>query len=133
MKDLEISCLISGKETDGKVAVFEEIVAPGTGPPLHTHRHQTEVFHIMEGLFRFQVDGKQFELGSGDSAVVPEGVVHAFRNIGETPACIHFELIPALEAEESFRRLSEESDAITDVAAFFDEYGMDLKGPPLSE
>ncbi len=131
MKELDIRCLISGEDTDGRVAVFEEVVQPGAGPPLHTHREQIEIFHIIEGQFRFQVDGKEMELAEGDSALVPMGAVHAFRNIGENPARIHFELLPALKSEESFRVICKEADLITDPAAFFDEHGMDLMGPPL--
>ena len=57
---------------------------------------------------------------------MPAGAVHAFRNVGTSPARIHFELILAGESEEAFARLIAEADAIEDVAAFFDCYDMDL-------
>lgn len=132
MPELDIVCLVSGAETDGAVAVFEEIVAPGQGPPLHTHRSQTEIFHIIAGEFVFSVNGERIELAAGGSAVVPKGAVHAFRNIGDEPGRIHFELLPAGRAEQSFQRLVDRENPIVDLPAFFDEYEMDLVGPPIS-
>ena len=129
MEKLDIKCIISGDETDGKMAVFEEIVPPGTGPPRHTHRSQLEVFHIIEGSIRFEVNGKLFERGTGAAAAVPAGAVHAFRNIGTTPAVIHFEMLPAGNSEEAFDRMA--TGEIGDLNAFFEKYGMDLSGPPL--
>ena len=129
MKKLDIKCIVSGEETGGAIAVFEEIVDPGIGPPRHTHREQIEIFHVIEGTIRFEVAGETFDREAGAAAVVPAGAVHAFRNIGETAARIHFELSPALNSEEGFAKLATEE--ITDVESFFDEYGMDLAGPPL--
>ena len=129
MEKLDMKCIVSGNETDGKIAVFEEIVPPGSGPPRHTHRAQLEVFHVIEGGIQFEVNGELFERGTGAAAVVPAGAVHAFRNIGAVPAVIHFEMLPAGDSEEAFRRIA--TGEIGDVEAFFDKYGMDLCGPPL--
>jgi hypothetical protein len=70
-----------------------------------------------------------FERSAGAAAVVPAGAVQAFRNIGETPTEIHFELLPAGDSEEAFALMVR--GEIGDVDAFFDKYGMDLAGPPL--
>ena len=129
LPDLDIKCIVSAAESGGAVAIFEEIVQPGIGPPRHTHREQTEVFHVISGTILFEIDGKQTEVSSGGAAVVPAGTVHAFKNVGDAPATIHFELIPAGKSEESFHRLL--SERIENVGAFFDQYGMDLVGPPL--
>ena len=129
MEKLDIKWIVSGSDTDGAVAVFEEIVPPGGGPPRHTHREQLEIFHVIEGEIRFEVSGEVFERGAGDVAAVPAGAVHAFKNIGDQPARIHFELIPALRSEEFFAQLS--SGTVADPESYFDEYGMDVAGPPL--
>ena len=131
MQKFDIKCLVSGTETDGKIAVFEEIVAPGGGPPRHVHRSQLEVFHILEGTLRFEVNGEPLVLESGGTAVVPAGAVHAFRNDSEQAARIRFELLPAGNSEEGFERLV--AGDIGDIAEFFDQYDMDLSGPPLEE
>jgi len=31
--------------------LLEQQVPPGGGPPLHVHRHETEIFYILEGEF----------------------------------------------------------------------------------
>jgi quercetin dioxygenase-like cupin family protein len=131
MPKLDIKCIVSAADTEGRIAVFEEIVEPGIGPPRHTHRNQLEIFHLLEGNLRFEIDGEIIELEAGAAAVVPVGAVHAFRNIGSKPARIHFELLPARESEEAFDQLVAAGDAIEDIASFFDRYGMDLIGPPL--
>ena len=131
MDELDIKCVVSAVEAGGAVAVFEELVPQGSGPPRHTHREQTEVFHVIEGRIRFEVSGETFEREGGSVALVPAGAVHAFRNVGESPALIRFELIPAGKSEEAFERLTTET--ITDIKSFFDEYGMDLAGPPLGD
>ena len=131
MHKLNIKCIVSGADTDGKIALFEEIVDPGVGPPRHTHRSQLEIFHIIEGTIRFEIDGVISELGAGGAAIVPANTIHAFRNIGDSPARMHFEMVPAGESEEAFARLVAEGNSIEDVAAFFDRYDMDLIGPPL--
>ena len=129
MIEVKIDCLVSGEETGGRIAVFEEIVPPGGGPPRHTHREQLEIFHILEGTLSFEVDGQSFERTAGEVAVVPAGAVHAFQNHGPADSRIHFQMLPALRSEEAFRRLTEKD--FGEVEAFFDDYGMDLCGPPL--
>ena len=131
MESLDIRCIVSGKETGGAVSGFEEFVPPGAGPPLHSHRSQMEIFHIIEGTFRFKVGDEDIELGPGGAAVVPAGAPHAFRNVGTGPGRIHFELLPSKNSEEGFRRIVDDPGSIQDMNAFFEEYGMDLLGPPL--
>ena len=129
MQKLAIRCLVPGTETGGAVSIFEEVVQPGIGPPRHTHREQTEVFHVLSGNVLFEIDGERTEVSAGGAAVVPAGVVHAFKNIGRDPATIHFEMIPSGQSEEAFKRLV--SEEIENPGSFFDRYGMDLVGPPL--
>lgn len=129
MPTLDIKCLISGRETGGSIAVFEETVEPGAGPPRHIHRQQLEIFHVITGTIQFEIDGERSEVAAGGAAVVPAGKIHAFRNSGEKPALIHFELIPAGDSEEAFEKLA--AVEVADMPAFFERYGMDLVGPPL--
>ena len=45
--------LATGNETNGKYAIWEAIVPPGGGPPLHVHSREEEVFYILEGEITF--------------------------------------------------------------------------------
>ena len=59
MKGVTLNVLdlkISSKDTDGDIAVFEQIgFTPMGGPPLHIHPYQDEFFYIIEGDYQFQV------------------------------------------------------------------------------
>ena len=129
MSNLTINCLVSGNDTDGAIAVFEEIVEPGNGPPLHRHPNQHEIFHVIEGTFRFHLDGTEIERGPGAVVFIPKGSAHAFKNIGRENGILHFEMIPALNSEEGFYRLANEK--IEDKASFFSKYGIEPLGPPI--
>lgn len=126
-----IRCNIPAAATNGVLAGFEERTNPGAGPPLHTHRDQTEIFHIIHGRFLFALGDQRIEATTGDTVVVPPGAAHAYKNIGDTEGVLHFEMVPPGNTEEFFERLVNEFNAIEDHAAFFDAYGMDLNGPPL--
>lgn len=127
----DITCLIPSSETGGRVAVFSEIVPPKIGPPLHAHTNQYEIFHIIDGTFLFQKDGEQTTLTAGGSISIPPGSVHSFKNAGDTPGEIHFELLEAGQSEEFFHRLVNELDQIEDIPSFFAEYDIEFHGPPL--
>lgn len=83
---LTMKVLLTGEDTLGAVAAFEDIAAPGVGPPRHIHHLQDETFLFLEGQFDVEIDGVLHHFGSGDMAFVPKGTVHAFRNAGETTA-----------------------------------------------
>jgi mannose-6-phosphate isomerase-like protein (cupin superfamily) len=42
----------------------------------HAHEHEDEMFLILRGRIRIEMDGEVVELGAGDAFVVPKGVRH---------------------------------------------------------
>src|SRR5262245_43649329 len=38
---------VLSEQTGGAYALLEQEVPPGHGPPLHVHRHETEIFYIL--------------------------------------------------------------------------------------
>lgn len=130
MTPFNIKCLISSAQTEGRVAVFEEKVAPHSGPPLHTHENQTEVFHIISGRIQFELEGERFDVGPGGTAVIPAGKTHSFKNPTDQEATIHFELLPAGKSEAFFEKLV--AGEFDDIPVFFEEHGLKLMGPPLN-
>lgn len=127
----DISCILPSSLTGDRMAAFAENVPPQAGPPLHAHRAQIEIFHVISGKFRFACDGKHTELGPGGAIAIPAGSAHAFKNIGNETGRLHFELLEAGKSEEFFHRLVTETDWTENVADFFSEYDIDLLGPPL--
>jgi quercetin dioxygenase-like cupin family protein len=63
---------------DGLSAI--EFQAPsGDSPPLHIHHAEDELFHVLEGEFRFTIGGEERRAGPGDVFLAPKGVPHTFR------------------------------------------------------
>jgi quercetin dioxygenase-like cupin family protein len=128
----DISERISAEQSHGRLAVFSEVTPPRAGPPLHLHREQTEIFHVISGRYRFVVDGQSIEAGPGDCLMVEPGQVHGFINLLDTPSRLNFEIQPAMQIGRFFERLVAGDFDASDMAGFFSDYGMDLSGPPLS-
>src|SRR5271166_3690416 len=78
----EIAVKISSQDTGGAFAVVEGSSPVGGGPPLHKHDVQHEWWHILEGQFLFEVDGREMYAGPGDTVFAPCGSCHAFQNVG---------------------------------------------------
>jgi quercetin dioxygenase-like cupin family protein len=70
----------TAEETDGKIFAFEAFEPPGGGPPLHIHHTEEEYFLVLEGEFTFTIDGTVTRATAGESAFVPRGAVHCFKN-----------------------------------------------------
>jgi quercetin dioxygenase-like cupin family protein len=129
MEKLDIRCLISSQETEGKISVFAEVVAPKSGPPLHTHENQLEIFHVITGHIQFELEGERIDVYPGGTAIIPAGKPHAFINESDEESIIHFELLPSGTSEEFFEKLV--SGGFGDLPGFFEAHGLKLLGPPI--
>jgi quercetin dioxygenase-like cupin family protein len=82
----EIQIHLGAAQTGGKVTLFTDTTPPGGGPPPHYHLNEDEWFYVLEGRVSFLVQGKwQEPVGPGAVAFAPRGVVHSFKNAGDTP------------------------------------------------
>ena len=81
----EVILHLTGAETGGQTTLFTGITPPGGGPPPHYHLNEDEWFLILEGRADFFLDGVWQEMPVGTSLYVPKGVIHTFRNAGDTP------------------------------------------------
>jgi mannose-6-phosphate isomerase-like protein (cupin superfamily) len=78
--------LVTGAETGGSFGIWEEIVEPGCGAPLHIHHAEDEMFHMLEGRIRIWCGGETFEVTPGATTVLPRGIPHRFENMGHSAA-----------------------------------------------
>mgnify|MGYP002664277890 CR=1 FL=1 len=70
---------ISGSDTDGGMAIFEQTsVSQGRGTPLHVHHFQNEVFYVLEGEYLYKAGEDSFTLTAGDSIFLPMKLPHAW-------------------------------------------------------
>ena|SRR5437899_11867333 len=56
--------LAVGEDTNGKYALWEAVVPPGGGPPLHVHSREEEGFYVLEGEIAFS-DRRRAARGRG--------------------------------------------------------------------
>ena len=69
----------SAAEGPDRVCVTEQSMAQGDSPPLHRHRREDEVFHVLEGVMRFRVGETEVVAQAGETLLAPKGVPHTFR------------------------------------------------------
>lgn len=69
--------MASNDNGDG-ISIIEHKMPYGEAPPLHIHRNEDEVFHILRGRMRFEVGGETIIGNAGDVLVAPKGVPHRF-------------------------------------------------------
>lgn len=132
---ITLKILLSGQQTDGNQAIFEDLVEPGIGPGRHIHHHQDETFFFLEGDFIAEIDGKMYEMKPGDVAFIPRGTVHAFKNVGKTPGKLRYIFSPAHTIEEMFREffdsLEKSNLSFARMAEISLKHGQEFVGPPL--
>jgi mannose-6-phosphate isomerase-like protein (cupin superfamily) len=87
-------------ETGGEYVEMEFVLPSGcVPPPPHVHPHQVEEYLVLEGSFDVTVDGHWRTLGPGDSAAVPQGALHTFRNRSGAPVRVRNWHRPAMRFE----------------------------------
>ncbi len=81
---IEVRFLLDEVDTNGRATVFETIVpAGGFVPPPHSHDGFEETIYVLEGGFKFTVDGTPGELCAGEALLVERGAVHGFDHLGD--------------------------------------------------
>ena len=132
---ITLKVLLSGNDTNGNQAVFEDIVELGIGPGRHIHHHQDEIFFFLEGTFIAEVGGQMFDFKPGDVAFIPKGTVHAFKNVGDTTGRLRYIFSPANTIEAMFREFYEalEQGDLTEerMSEISLRHGQEFVGPPL--
>ena len=129
----------AGPDTGGGVTVVEFVNPPGFAPPLHRHRTETEMFHVLEGSATFTCGTDSFTAMAGDFVLLPPGVAHTFvvgpdaplRTLQiTTPA--GFERFAAMVGTPATeRRLPDPAPVDPAALAHAGElHGVDILGPP---
>jgi mannose-6-phosphate isomerase-like protein (cupin superfamily) len=126
------------------ISVIETLAPLGDSPPLHVHRTEDEVFHVLEGELRLRAGDGEVRLGAGEAMLAPKGVPHTYR--AESAGGARWLVVTRRGDFERFvRALSrpaerpelpapqgppsrEQADALESAAR---EHGIELVGPPL--
>jgi quercetin dioxygenase-like cupin family protein len=128
---------------DGAMSVVEFEAPRGFGPPLHRHRHEDEVFVVLDGELAFHHGDDRLVTQAGGVAFLPHGVPHTFQVLSPTArfTCV---IGGAGGASPTFDRMVEALGVPTDtpvlptpvgvdptrVADVCLEHGIEVVGPP---
>jgi quercetin dioxygenase-like cupin family protein len=99
---------ITQSTEDSSGEVFESTVSFDPrmpGPPPHLHPDSEESFEVIEGSFDVFKDGQWTTLCAGETAAVPPGVPHTFRNGADETAKVLIRIRPAGRSEAFFRHM----------------------------
>lgn len=95
-------------ETDRAYVEMEFILPSGcVPPPPHVHPHQVEEYEVLEGSFEVLVGDTWSTLGPGESAAVPQGARHTFRNRSGAGVRVRNRHRPAMRFEEFIERTNQ--------------------------
>ncbi|SVC43236.1 uncharacterized protein METZ01_LOCUS296090 [marine metagenome] len=130
----------SGKDTDGKVAVFEFIEKPHSLPPPFTRHAFIEVFYILDGTLTFQfLNQESFEATPGTVITVPSLKPHTFWNRTCDSSRVLDVCAPAgldsffEESETILKKVSQGSDDemfLAEMRQLRERYGLEHVAPP---
>ncbi|MBI4571136.1 MAG: cupin domain-containing protein [Chloroflexi bacterium] len=124
----------TSESTHGRYSLIEETCPPGFGgPPIHTHRDESEAFYIVSGDLTMLLGEDTIVAAAGSFVFVPAGTAHGFANRTDAPVTFIFmyspggfegyfrEVIPALAAGEA-------PAILRDISV---RYGSEVVAPPL--
>jgi len=139
-----VTIRVSMSDGQDGISVLEHRVPYGFSPPLHLHRAEDEVLHVLEGEFRVKVKDQEHRLGAGDVLLAPKGVPHTYRvesvaggRCLTITVCGDFERFvravsrPAERPELPPPAGAPSADAIQALRAAAAKHGIELVGPPL--
>jgi uncharacterized cupin superfamily protein len=123
------------------ISVLESRAPYGSSPPLHVHRREDELFHVLEGELRLRADDADIRLGAGESLLAPKGVPHTYRvesrdgarwlvitRRGDFERFVRAQSRPAERPELPARQGPPDREAFAAAAR---AHQIDLVGPPL--
>ncbi len=67
---------------------------PGTATPLHVHTRESEGLFVVDGQLTYRAGEDVHRLTSGSFMYLPQGLPHAFRITGQSPARLLFLTLP---------------------------------------
>jgi uncharacterized cupin superfamily protein len=120
--------MIEGAASNGRVAVVEHGLTPGTiAAPMHRHTKEDEFSLVLEGRLGASLGGEVVYAEAGDLVFKPRDQWHTFWNAGDTPLRI-LEIISPAGLEEFFRlidqpEIDQDPERIAEMSA---EIGIDV-------
>ncbi len=104
---IEIRFLLDGKDTHGRLGMFEFTVPAGAKVAMpHYHERYDEIIYGLEGVVTFTVNGQPNDIGPGRICFIPRGAVHGFKNLKPETAKALTVVTPALIGPDFFKEMA---------------------------
>jgi len=81
----EILFQLTSEQSGGALNVGLATVPPGARVPPHIQTREEELFLVIEGRYRFSINGEWKEVAPGGMVYIPRGVPHTFEVLGDQP------------------------------------------------
>jgi mannose-6-phosphate isomerase-like protein (cupin superfamily) len=131
-------------ESEDGISVLESLAPHGESPPLHVHKTEDEVFHVLEGQLRVRAGDTEVTIGAGETLLGPKGVPHTYRveshegarwlvitRRGDFERFMRSLSRPAERPEPPPHQGPPTPEQVNALAAAARENGIELVGPPL--
>ncbi len=82
-------------------SLAEATVPPGAKTLLHRHIETEEIYHVTQGSGLMTLDEEHFNVGKGDSVLIPPGAAHCIENTGNEMLTILCCCAPAYRHEDT--------------------------------
>ena len=89
--------LIETTQTRGSYSILEQWLTNQAGPPPHVHEQGDEVFYILDGEVRLQIDSDVIDAHPGQLVRVPPGTTHGFVVMSDSARFLNFYVPAALD------------------------------------
>lgn len=134
---------VSHRDNGDSISVLEHAARRGDSPPLHVHLNEDEVFHILEGDFRFQLGTEERSGHAGDTVLAPKGLRHTYRVESERGRWLT--VTTHGQFEDFVRAMARNADArelppvagppgaetVAALTAIAKRFGIEIVGPPM--
>ena len=77
--DTLVSVRIGAAAGADGISILEHHARRGDSPPLHVHRTEDEIFHLLEGEVTLRLNGEDRRLSAGEMLLAPQGEPHTYR------------------------------------------------------
>jgi len=129
---MPIRFLVEGGESGGSVSVFEfGVPAASRVAAAHSHDGFEETIYGLEGTLVWTIEGRAYEVGSGEALCIPRGAVHKFENDGDVDASALAIVTPGILGPDYFREVAGVIEAsaggppnVAEVAAVMRRHGL---------
>jgi mannose-6-phosphate isomerase-like protein (cupin superfamily) len=76
--DTLVNIRVSEHDGSNGMSLIEHRAPFAHSPPLHVHRNEDEIFHVLTGELRVRVGDRDVCLRAGETLLAPRGVPHTF-------------------------------------------------------